>query len=174
MSGPWLACVDVDYRQRGAVAGCVLFAAWGDAAPARELVATAGADEVEAYVPGQLYRRELPLLARVLGQVTGALAVVLVDGNVWLDAAGAPGLGAHLWHALGRGPAVIGVAKTAYVGAPAVEVHRGTSARPLYVTAAGLDVTLAAARVREMHGPFRLPTLCARVDRVCREAPLPR
>lgn len=167
-----LAAVDVDYRADGAVAGCVLFDAWDAAAPARELVATAAAGEVAPYVPGALYRRELPLLERVLALVGHPLDVVIVDGNVWLDAAGAPGLGAHLWRALGEQAAVIGVAKTSYAGAPVVEVLRGGSASPLYVTAAGMDAATAAAHVRAMHGEFRLPTLLKRVDRLCRDAPL--
>ncbi len=166
-----LACVDVDYRVRGAVAGCVLFAAWTDATSARELVACAEAAEVAPYVPGQLYRRELPLLLKVLAAVGPPLEVVIVDGNVWLDGAGAPGLGAHLWDALGRTVAVIGVAKTAYVGAPSVPVLRGTSANPLHVTAAAMDPAAAAAHIRAMDGLHRVPTLLTRVDRLCREAP---
>ncbi len=168
-----LACLDVDYRVRGAVAGCVLFTAWTDGVPASELVATAAAAEVAPYVAGQLYRRELPLLERVLGQVVTALDVVIVDGNVWLDATGAPGLGAHLWEALGRRSAVIGVAKRRYVGAPSIPVLRGASTSPLHVTAAGISPAAAADHVREMDGAFRLPTLLTRVDRLCREAPLP-
>lgn len=171
--GARLACVDVDYRNRGAVAGCVVFAGWTDAVSARELVATARADEVAAYVPGQLYLRELPLLERVLALVTDPLDVVIVDGNVWLDGAGAPGLGARLWDARGRAGAVIGVAKTVYAGAPSIPVVRGSSANPLHVTAAGMDPAEAAARIRDMDGPFRLPTLLTRVDRLCRDAALP-
>lgn len=173
MSAPArLACVDVDYRVRGAVAACVLFRDWTDAVAAREVVATAPAAEVAAYVPGQLYLRELPLLERVLAQVTDPLDVIIVDGNVWLDANGTPGLGAHLWDARGRGGAVIGVAKNPYVGAPSIAVLRGTSTNPLHVTAAGIDPSDAAAHIRAMDGPFRLPTLLTRVDRLCREAAL--
>lgn len=168
-----LACVDVDYRVRGAVAGCVLFAAWTDVVAVRELVATARADEVAPYVPGQLYLRELPLLERVLAQVTDPLDVIIVDGNVWLDGAGAPGLGARLWDARGRQGAVVGVAKTSYVGAPSIAVLRGDSANPLHVTAAGMDPSVAAAHVRAMDGPYRMPTLLTRVDRLCRDATLP-
>lgn len=163
-----LAAVDVDYRVRGAVAGCVLFDAWAAAVPARELIARA--DQVEPYVPGELYRRELPLLAQVLAGVGAPLEVVIVDGQVWLDGAGREGLGAHLWHALGARTAVVGVAKTRYAGAPAIEILRGGSGSPLFITAVGMDATEAAERVRGMHGEHRLPTLLKRVDRLCREA----
>jgi deoxyribonuclease V len=47
-------------------------------------------------------------------------------------------------------------------------VLRGGSARPLYVTAAGLSADEAARRVRDMHGPYRIPTLLKRVDQLCR------
>jgi deoxyribonuclease V len=168
-----LACLDVDYRVRGAVAGCVLFTAWPDERAARELVAHATAAEVAPYVSGELYRRELPMLERVLARVTEPLDVLVVDGHVWLDGAGTPGLGAWLWEARGRTCPVIGVAKTHFVGAPALEVRRGDSVNPLYVTAAGLDPADAAAHLRAMHGPYRVPTLLTRVDRLCRDAPLP-
>ena len=64
---------------------------------------------------------------------------------------------------------MIGVAKTAFAGAPAVPVVRGDSARPLYVTAAGLDPQLAARHLAAMHGPHRLPTLLKRVDTLARQ-----
>ena len=50
-----IACVDVDYRDEGALAACVLFRAWGDERPAGELVEHVA--EVEPYQPGQFYRR---------------------------------------------------------------------------------------------------------------------
>jgi hypothetical protein len=41
----------------------------------------------------------------------------IVDGYVWLDDAGKPGLGAHLYQALGGRVAVLGVAETKFRGA---------------------------------------------------------
>jgi deoxyribonuclease V len=161
--------VDVDYRDPGAVAACVLFRAWEDATAAAELVERIGA--VAEYVPGQFYRRELPCLLAVLARVPGPLAAVVVDSYVWLQDEQTPGLGGHLFAALGGRVPVIGVAKTRFASAgTAREVCRGASRRPLYVTAAGMDPDEAAARVAAMHGPFRLPTLLQRVDRLCREA----
>src|SRR5262245_54794337 len=125
-----MACVDVDYRARGAVAACVLFHAFGDAAPASEHT-TAIAD-VEPYEPGAFYKRELPCLLEVLRLSTAPLDVVLVDGHVWLGPA-RPGLGAHLHRELGGGVAVIGVAKQPFQGNTlAREVLRGSSKQPLY------------------------------------------
>jgi deoxyribonuclease V len=166
-----LACVDVDYRAGGAVAACVLFRAWGDAGSAGEHVERIA--RVEPYQPGQFYRRELPCLLRVLGRVAGPLEAVVVDGYVWLRDESTPGLGAHLYEALGRTVPVIGVAKTRFARAGAEEVLRGDSRRPLYVSAAGLDRQTAARHVQAMHGRFRIPTLFRRVDQLCREAGLP-
>ena len=163
-----IACVDVDYREAGAVAACVLFRAWPDAEPVSEVVVRIAA--VEPYEPGRFYRRELPCLLAVLEALAERPEVVVIDGYVWLGDEGEPGLGAHLHEALGRRVAVIGVAKTRFHGArTAREVHRGGSRSALYVTAAGIDPSEAADRVREMHGPFRIPTLLKRVDRLCRE-----
>jgi len=161
-----IACVDVDYRNDHSIAACVLFEGWEDAEAA--LTRLARIDKVEAYVPGQFYKRELPCLLEVLGSLTQPLDVVIVDGYVWLGE-GRQGLGAYLYEALDRKVGVIGVAKTHFNGAPAEEVLRGVASRPLYVTAEGLDVVDAAAHVRSMHGEFRLPTLLKLVDRLCRE-----
>ncbi len=165
-----LACVDVDYRENEAAAACVLFRAWGDEAPAGQLVQHLAG--IEPYVPGQFYRRELPCLLAVLGRVAEPLEVVVIDGYVWLGDETHPGLGAHLYEALGRRVPVVGVAKTRFHSARlAVPVVRGRdSTRPLFVTAAGLDAALAGEWVRSMHGDYRLPTLLKRVDQLCRQA----
>ena len=89
--------------------------------------------------------------------------VLLVD----LDPQGRPGLGAHA-HARFDVP-VIGVAKTAFATAThAVAIRRGSATRPLYVTAAGLDLDQAADLVTAMAGPFRLPDALRRVDALAR------
>jgi deoxyribonuclease V len=164
-----LACVDVDYRDHEAVAACVLFRAWGDAAGAAEEVEHIA--PVEPYQPGQFYRRELPCLLAVLGKVPRPLEAVVIDGYVWLGDETSPGLGGHLYTALGRAVAVIGVAKTRFAGVSVARpVLRGGSRRPLWITAAGLDPDTAARHVAGMHGPFRIPTLLKRVDQLCRRA----
>jgi deoxyribonuclease V len=164
-----IACVDVDYRKTGAVAACVLFRAWSDGVSAAERIERI--PHVEEYVPGQFYRRELPCLLAVLGGLTEAPEIVVVDSYVWLDGAGKPGLGAHLYEALKRTTPVIGVAKTRFASCTIARgVCRGDSHRPLFVTAAGIDVEEAAGHVAKMHGPFRIPTLLKRVDELCRSS----
>lgn len=159
--------LDVDYRDDGAVAACVLAEEWADARPAAETVVRIA--EVEPYQPGAFFRRELPCLLAVLEAAPARPEVVVVDGYAWLGGEDEPGLGAHLFRALeGRVP-VVGVAKTRFERARlAEEVLRGDSRKPLFVTAAGMDAGLAARLVAAMHGPFRIPTLLKRVDALCR------
>jgi len=159
-----IAITDVHYGQRTATAAVVIATAWS--AAASHLERTVQAPVPDEYQPGAFYLRELPLLRAVLDGIDG-IAVVVVDGYVWLDG-GRPGLGGHLWHALGETTPVVGVAKSRFAGAAAIEVRRGTSARPLHVTAAGMDAADAAAQVAAMHGAHRIPTLLQRADHLAR------
>ena len=102
---------------------------------------------------------------------SSAPAAIVVDGYVWLDDKDRKGLGHHLYDALQQSVAVIGVAKTEFAGATqAVEIRRGSSARPLFVTAVGLESDVAADCIRRMHGNSRIPTLLKRVDTLSRLA----
>ena len=164
-----LAAVDVDYRDGKALAACVLFRGWTDETPAGERVRLI--EHVEPYVPGQFYKRELPCLLAVLGEVADPLEAIVIDGYVWLQDEQTPGLGGHLFEALERRVPVIGVAKTEFLSATAArQVKRGGSGRPLHVTAAGINVDEAACFIEQMHGPFRLPTLLKRADQLCRNS----
>jgi deoxyribonuclease V len=126
-------------------------------------------ERVAEYRPGRFYERELPPLRQVLSGVA-PLDLLIVDGYVDLDPAGSPGLGAHVADA-GLVPVVLGVAKTRFRAAThAVEVLRGESARPLYVTASGMALDAAADLVREMTGDARFPDALRRVDRLARGA----
>ena len=53
----------------------------------------------------------------------------------------------------------------------AVPVQRGSSARPLFVTAAGLPVADAADLVRHMAGRYRLPDALRRADTLAQAGP---
>ena len=96
--------------------------------------------------------------------------LLVIDGYADLDPAGRPGLGVYA-HRVFAVP-VIGVAKSAFRTAThAVPVLRGTSARPLYVTAAGMPRADAAQLVRRMTGRFRLPDALRRADQLARTGP---
>lgn len=74
----------------------------------------------------------------------------------------------YLWQAMKEKVPVVGVAKTPFHSAAAVEIIRGTSQSPLYVTAVGMDAAEAAQRIEGMAGQFRIPTLLRRVDQLAR------
>jgi deoxyribonuclease V len=168
-----IVCVDVDYREAEVVAACVGMIDWADTAPAIESV-TRTAGPPPAYESGAFYRRELPYLVTALAALSQVPSVIVVDGYVWL-APDHPGLGAHLHAALGNSTAIVGVAKRPFKGATsAIPVLRGDSQQPLWVTAIGTDVAVAAAAVQAMHGAHRIPTILKRVDRLARDAPAVR
>jgi deoxyribonuclease V len=162
-----IVALDATYDETAetATAAAVVFQDWPDSQPVAEYDVTTGA--AEPYVPGQFYLRELPCLVEVLAQVKEPIDVVVVDGFVHLGSN--PGLGMHLWEAMGKQFPVVGVAKSPFRDADAMEVLRGTSRNPLYVTAVGVDAATAAENVRNMHGPFRIPTMLRRVDRLSKE-----
>ena len=168
-----LACVDVDYRgdEGPAVASCVVYEDWDSSESHEERVAVI--PRVAPYTPGQFYQRELPCILQVLDKVHTPLDTILVDGHVWLDDEGTPGLGAHLYCALEKQTPVIGIAKNPFGDSHGQRrVLRGQSHRPLFVTAAGIDVDVAAQSVRRMHGAHRMPSLLTRADQLCRTEPL--
>ena len=157
-----IVAVDVHYHDDAVVAARVELADWRDAAPVHEAIATHTGTPAP-YEPGAFYKRELPYLRGIVDGV-GASAIV-IDGYAWLDV-GRPGLGVHLYDA--TGVPVIGVAKRRFSTARPIEVVRGASKVPLYVTAIGCEADQAAADVRAMHGPYRMPTVLTRVDQLCR------
>ena len=133
-----IAALDVCYSETGATASGVLFMHWTSEQHAREL--REFIEQVQPYEPGSFYKRELPCLLKLLEPVKGRVETIIVDGYVWLGPGNSPGLGAHLYEALGKQVPVIGVAKSMFRGATNSEaVLRGRSRRPLHVTAAGMD-----------------------------------
>lgn len=165
-----IAILDVHYMPVGARAACVVAESMSSCAPLATYVSVIEA--VEDYEPGSFYRRELPCLLRVLDLLPTAADLLIIDGYVWLSDAGRPGLGSYLYRSIRERAPVIGVAKTAFRGAESgpkvVQVYRGNSKRPLFVTAAGIATAVAGTWVREMDGAYRVPTLLAAADRLAR------
>ena len=159
--------VDVAYEATRALSAGVTFTGWDDATPTGEF--TTWVSPVAPYVPGEFYRRELPCILALLPLLPTQPEVIIVDGYVQLGTERRAGLGQHLYVALAGAIPIIGVAKKAFQGTPtSAELYRGGSARPLYITAIGLDADIAKERIATMHGDHRLPTLLKRVDQLCR------
>jgi deoxyribonuclease V len=160
-----IAAVDVHYtKDARATAGAVVFSDFADAAGYRTY--TKDIPIVERYVPGQFYRRELPCIMAIIGAIEEEIDTVIIDGYV--DLGRRPGLGLHLWKALGEKKRIIGVAKNYFQGSSPIKVFRRGSCRPLYITAAGTASLSAADLISQMHGKHRLPTLLKQADSLSR------
>lgn len=160
---------DVYYSNNIAQAVAIGFEHWNDRVPQvseKELIIN-----IEEYVPGEFYKRELPCILRVLKKLDPqTISLIIVDGYVQLDDKGTPGLGGHLYQTLQEQIPVVGIAKKSYADnhANVREVLRGQSLQPLYVTSVGIDVDEAAANIRAMHGDHRIPTLLKQLDTLSR------
>lgn len=161
---------DTWYFDRKAKTVCITFEEWTAAAPYK--VYAEVLENVEAYVPGAFYRRELPCILSLWQRVEELeVEAILVDGFVYLDDNGKYGLGGHLYEAMGGKVPVVGVAKTdfATVGQSKRCVFRGDSQRPLYITAIGMDIDRAAHNIEIMAGAFRIPALLKELDRLTKQ-----
>jgi deoxyribonuclease V len=160
--------VDVHYLSTGGARAAAVLAA--DPAFAHVLAErTAVVPQAAPYRPGEFCRRELPSPRAVLEEL-GLLGLLVADGYADLDPDGRPGLGAHV-HAE-FGVPVVGMAESRFRTAThAVPLQRGSSVRPLFVTAAGMPVADAAELVRRMTGRYRLPDALRRADTLARAGP---
>lgn len=162
-----IACFDVHYEADCAIAAAILFENWQDSEPIEKL--TVRCTEIEAYQPGSFYQRELKPLREILEQIKCQVDCFVIDAYCHLSEDGAPGLGAYFHELLPEDSVVIGVAKNRFRNTMhAIEVKRGESLNPLFVTAIGKENSLAAECIQSMAGEFRIPTLLKAVDRLCR------
>jgi deoxyribonuclease V len=156
---------DVHYRTDFAKVVCIAFEHWTDKEPSG--VYQINVNDVPEYIPGEFYKRELPCILEVLGQTDiKKVKAIVVDGYVFLNDENKPGLGMHLYKALGEQVPVIGVAKSKFHDNTknVEEVFRGSSEKPLYVTATGIPLQDVALHVKSMYGDHRLPHLLKYMD----------
>ncbi|GAA4846929.1 endonuclease V [Algivirga pacifica] len=163
-----IVSLDVDYQYNRANTACLVFSEWNSVMPSNSY--TSITNNIPPYESGQFYKRELPCLLNVLEKVTERIDVIVVDGYVWLGE-DRKGLGAYLYESLYQEVPVVGVAKRIFYGAKdvAVEVLRGESQNPLWVTAAGMSAHIAAEHISAMSGDYRIPTLLKSTDSLCRQ-----
>lgn len=165
-----ILAIDVHYKDALAKIVGALFEP--GATTALEYV-TSYIDDVEEYVPGEFYKRELPCILRLLEEVElKELDAVIIDGNVFINNDGDLGLGGRLWESIGKKVPVIGVAKSIFKNTEerVAEVKRGKSDKPLFVSSVGIDLADAASLIQNMHGDYRMPAILKEVDRLTRTA----
>lgn len=161
-----LLAVDVHYRTDRAIAAGILFDSWSSSHPVR--IFRSEVKKVREYVPGEFYKRELPCILTLIREHALSPGTIIIDGYVYLDGVSTPGLGKHLYDTLNGAARVVGVAKNSLPGIGRDhEILRGSSSRPLYVTAAGMPLARAKERILSMHGSHRIPTLLKIVDQAC-------
>jgi deoxyribonuclease V len=164
--------VDVYYRDAHAIAAGVMFDRWEDDEPISKVVVQI--KDVAAYIPGQFYQRELPCILELVNQLRYLPTYIIVDGYVYLDETKKPGLGKYLYDALEGKSIVIGVAKSRFKDiSTRSELFRGTSRKPLHVTAEGIDESEAKSLISRMYGEHRIPAMLKLVDNLSREPRLP-
>jgi deoxyribonuclease V len=128
---------------------------------------TSEVELLQEYVPGEFYKRELPSLLKVIEQVQlSEIDFIIIDGYVFLDDFDKKGLGAHLFETIEEKVPIIGVAKSKFYNNTknVLEVFRGKSTRPLYVTSIGMDIELAASFITNLSGEFRIPDILKKLD----------
>jgi deoxyribonuclease V len=151
-----ILAIDVYYADEYVKAVGVTFN-WGDKAPLETLIEFRNG--AENYVPGEFYKRELPLIIAILEKVSFKdIEAIIIDGYVYLDHK-KPGLGYKLWLHLNRAIPIIGIAKTSFQGndESVIKVTRGESKNPLYVSSVG---------IKNMYGEFRIPTILKELDKL--------
>ena len=164
--------IDADYREaldKGHVAGIVSETPF-DPLPLRTVTDIIG--HIEAYQPGQFYRRELQCVDAVMKQLDGGqIEMILVDGYADFGTERAA-LGSYVYDKYHL--PVIGIAKNPFRGCVLkdTEVFRGDSRRPLFVTCRGIAPEDAKEIVRKMAGRYRIPDLVKLADKAARNGNL--
>jgi deoxyribonuclease V len=163
--------IDVHFDSGAAWAAAVAFDDWDAPEPSRTFISRI--THVEKALRGELDLRALPCMLQLLrehGLTPALIELIIINGSVHLDAQETPGLGRHLYHALGGLCPIIGASKTAPPGTPEqFEVQREEETPPLIVSCVGIDLGAAKARLRAMHGRKRVPTLLKLVTRLAKE-----
>ncbi len=159
--------VDIHYSQNHATAAGITFDSWKAEKPVKHFISQV--KDITPYEPGNFYKRELPCILSLIHEHNLHPESIVIDGFVFLDGHTRPGLGKYLFDALQEKISVIGVAKNPFKNIYAkYRVFLENSRRPLYVTATGIDLTVAQQHIKNMHGNHRIPTLLKKVDQLSR------
>jgi deoxyribonuclease V len=161
---------DTYYFDQKAKTICLEFAEWNEDKNFK--VHSEIIDNIEEYIPGEFYKRELPCILSLLKQIDlSTIEVIVVDGFVYLNDENKYGLGGYLYEKLNKEIPIIGVAKTNFASIEKNKkaLFRGDSKKPLYITSIGIDLDEAYKKVESMAGEYRFPTLLKELDRLSKE-----
>ena len=161
---------DTYYFQQKAKTVCLEFADWNESKIYK--IYTETIDNIEDYVPGEFYKRELPCIISLLNQIDlKKVEAIIVDGFVYLDDEKKFGLGGYLYGKLNKEIPIIGVAKTNFSTIEKYKkpLFRGESKKPLFITSIGIELEDAVKKIENMEGEYRIPTLLKELDRLTKE-----
>lgn len=164
-----ILALDVHYREKEAKAVGILFN-WEDTEPKEIIVEYI--NEVEEYIPGEFYKRELPCLLKIIEKVNlKDLEAIIIDGYIYVDNKRKLGLGGMLWENLDKQIPIIGIAKTSFYSNKETvqEIFRGESKNALYISTINYDIEIAIEKINKMSGSYRIPTLLKELDRITKE-----
>ena len=102
-----IACVDTHYEKNSSRTAIVVFEDWNDSEPLHEHIHLEMHAAAE-YVPGELFKRELPGILAVIMPFRSILDTIVVDGYVWLNQVGRKGLGPFYTNHSNRGLGSLG------------------------------------------------------------------
>lgn len=165
-----ILAVDVHYKLDYAKTVVVLFESWQSKTYSE--IVEVRTDTIADYIPGEFYRRELPCILEALQQIEiSKIEVIVIDGYVYVDNQNSYGLGGYLYETLNKEIPIIGVAKTSFQSnkETVVEVYRGESKNPLFISSIGYKLEDAAQDVKSMYGDFRIPFLLKLMDQKTKE-----
>ena len=159
----YYAAVDVYYRNESATTALVEFSDYSSCTTSRTLIQES--ETVAPYIPGKFYLRELPCILKILEKAERLYQMIFIDGFVFLRKPTCYGLGGYLARALGYKAIIIGVAKNYFSMADRfVEIKRGRSSRPLYISSFNMKPETAGSLIKEMYGNNRIPYILKLTD----------
>ena len=164
-----ILALDVHYRENLAKSVGILFN-WQDSVP-KEIVCEY-IYEVEEYIPGQFYKRELPCLLKIIEKIDiSILDAIIVDGHIYVDNNFEYGLGGKLYEVLDKKIPIIGVAKTPFFKNKETirELYRGESKTPLYISSIGLNMDIVIDCIKNMYGKSRMPYILRCLDKITKD-----
>lgn len=157
--------IDVSYQDTQAKVVGGFFEKWTD--ESLRQITSKIVDDVNEYVSGEFYKRELPCILEFLKDIDlQEIDLIIIDGFIYLDDDEKKGLGAYLYDFLAIKIPIIGVAKSKFYNNNRFvkEILRGQSKNCVYISAVGIDLDYASSLIQKMFGEFRLPSLIKKVD----------
>ncbi|WP_299248064.1 endonuclease V [uncultured Aquimarina sp.] len=165
-----ILAIDVYYYSTKAKAVGVIFEKWNDSRPKE--IKSVYLSDIQQYESDNFYKRELPCIISLLQKIDlSKIEIIIVDSFVYLDDNKKLGLRGYLHEYLEGNMPILGVAKNSFHlnKKNVIEVYRGDSKKPLYISSIGQDLELSAELVRNMHGNYRFPTILKILDQETRD-----